>query len=223
MANIYLSIPNSRRVDISVLDSVVNIISDKGPELHTIFKDFKSGKPMEHCLNEKVERFLCTDCEYFLTIDSDNPPTGNPLRYLDPELDIQSFPTPTWRHQGFSEAYGWMPITLNAFDKVEGGYKEHFPQDGLQEVDAVGNGCVLIHRRVLEQIKPAFVRKWNDNGTTRIGSDLNLCERAKFYGFKIWANYDCCCSHLQTIDLLQVRHVINKRAEYIIGQKKCLA
>ena len=93
--------------------------------------------------------FLEGDCEFWLSIDDDNPPglQKNPLDLCAESLDVVGFPTPIYHWTGKE---GERPFVYNAYVRAEGGYKEFPTKSGLQEVDAVGFGMVLFHRRVFE-------------------------------------------------------------------------
>ena len=84
-------------------------------------------------------------------------------------------------------------------DKVKDGYKPHTETVGLQEVDAIGTGCMLIKRKVLEALEAPFTRIWNKDGTMDTGVDFHFCEQAKAKGFKVWAHYDYLCNHFKAI------------------------
>lgn len=86
------------------------------------------------------------------------------------------------------------------------GYTEWFPRVGLQEVDAVGTGCFLAHRRVFEHtdMKAPFHRIYNEDGTVERGNDIAFCEKAKAAGFKVWAHFDYSCDHYNELPLNEV-------------------
>jgi SAM-dependent methyltransferase len=188
---------------------------DGAEEKHIIKFDIEANKPIDCNRNSMVKKFLGTDCEWFLTIDADNPPIGNPLKRLKLDKDILAFPTPIWYSQITRRAQGESPIVWNCFDRAAdgNGWREHYPQGGLQEIDAAGTGCMLIKRKVLEHpdMKPAFYREWNEHGIVTGGSDLVFCKRAKAAGFEIWADYGCACHHFKEIDLTQIYELFKMR------------
>ena len=157
------------------------------------------ARPIDNNRNQIVKKFLEGTWDYLLMIDSDNPPKRNPLELVKLDKDVIACPTPQWNDEG-----GGYPLYFVAMDKVKEGYREHKEKRGLQEVDAIGAGCILIARRVLEKVKAPFMRIWNEEGIADLGLDFNFCEKAKEQGFKIWAHYDYPCSHYKTIDLLKV-------------------
>lgn len=78
---------------------------------------------------------------------------------------------------------------------------------GLMEVDLVGGGCLLIHRRVLERMKPPWFdweigKEITDDPTkaqpfNRMSEDFSFCRRAKHeYGFRVFLDTSVQCEHM---------------------------
>ena len=151
--------------------------------------------PFENNLHHIVRDFLAGDWDYWLSIDHDNPPLFNPLDRVEDDLDLFGFPTPVWHYTGQAQE---RPIYYNGYDYVpdEDAYREHADKEGLQEVDAVGTGCFLVARRVLEATWEApFQRTYYVDGRVHKGNDIAFCERVKAAGFRIWCDYDRPCDH----------------------------
>ncbi len=164
-------------------------------------------RPFENALSHIVNDFMAGDYEYWLHMDDDNPPIRDPLDLIALDKDVIGLPTPVWNYTGKPE--DTRPIYHNAYDYVpkEDAYKEHLPRKGLQRVDAVGTGCLLIARRVFEcgaMRNAPFMRTWNPDGTVEKGNDLAFCERARANGFEIWAHYDYPCDHFVELPLNEV-------------------
>jgi hypothetical protein len=74
------------------------------------------------------------------------------------------------------------------------------PPDSLVEVDFVGAGCLLIHRRVLEQLpKPWFeweIGKEVEKGRGALSEDFSFCLRAKRARFKVHLDTSVRCEHV---------------------------
>ncbi len=162
--------------------------------------------PLENNQHHIIKDFLKSDADYWLSIDADNPPMRNPLDLIILDKDIIGCPYPIWH---YTEKPKERPMYLSAYDYAadEDGYKEHEPKDGLQRVDAIAGGCMLIARRVFEHPdmqKGAFTRKLYPDGRVNKGNDLSFCERAREAGFEIWTHYDYPAMHFNELELTEV-------------------
>jgi GT2 family glycosyltransferase len=147
-------------------------------------------------------------------MDSDNPPMAsrgrNPLELAELDKDVVVLPTPIF-HGGWKN-----PFLFNCYDVADDGdgYVEHHPQEGLQEVDVGGSGCMLIARRVLEALAPIPFRCGNDeNGIQIYGEDFMFCEKAREKGFSIWSHFDYVCHHYKEVDLLDYHVSAHRQSE----------
>lgn len=71
-------------------------------------------------------------------------------------------------------------------DKVPGGYRSHFPLEGLQLVDAVGCSGMAISREVLLKVgAPWFRFEYGQDGLMTKGEDFQFCDRVKEAGFEL--------------------------------------
>ena len=177
-----------------------------GDKRHQVRPMIPTHQPFEHNLHKILNDFMASDCQFWLSIDADNPPLRNPLDLVELDLDIVGCPTPVWHFDPDTAKPGEPPLYYNAYDYVEAeeGYREHHPREGLQRVDAVGTGCILMHRRVFEdpymRLAP-FQRTWHSDGVVDVGNDLSFCKRARQRGFSIWAHYDYPCGHHIELDV----------------------
>lgn len=202
---ILVSVPNTGKIHKMVVLTLLRLQQDARYELTFIFPTWN---PYEHSLHRIVNDFMDVykDHSFWLNIDSDNPPINNPLDLIELNRDIIGLPTPVWHFTG-KEPKGERPLYWNAYDSVSDGYKEHMPREGLQKVDAVGTGCILISKRVFmnpEMWKLPFARIWNPDGTVGRGNDIAFCGRAKKQGFEIYAHYDYPCQHFNELELNEV-------------------
>jgi hypothetical protein len=146
--------------------------------------------------------FLDHNEDYWLSMDDDNPPCKNPLDMVSEDRDIVGFPTPVWH----SAVPGDRPFYLNALRKVEDGYKPVDIIDGWQEVDAIGSGCFMVSRRVMQALRydKPFMRQWGKDGRVTLGGDYSFCEKARARGFRIWVHSDYICDHFNELPLNEV-------------------
>jgi hypothetical protein len=211
MAKVYVGVPNQNWIHKFVTRKLIEIFVAPGE--HKLIYDDTSDKPTDNCRNQIVKRFLEHDADYLLFLDADNPPMKSPLELVGLDKDILALPTPIWYSKVAEKNKGERPIVWNCFDFVDttGGWREHVPKEGLQEIDAAGTGCMIIARRVLERVRPAFYREWTKDGTVSVGSDLLFCKRAKEAGFRCWAHYDYPAMHFKERELVEIHQLLMAR------------
>lgn len=172
------------------------LLSDKRAETKVVHLCMS---PSETARNTAVKMMLDGGYDWLLTIDHDQIVLRNPIDLLFLEKDIIGFAIPQWNMSDPN-----YPIYVVGMDKNEDGYAEHKTREGLQAVDAVGSGCLLMSRKVLEQVKAPFMRKWNEDGIAITGLDFYFCEKAKDLGFQPYCHYDYAADHFKEVRLLDV-------------------
>jgi hypothetical protein len=166
-----------------------------------------SAVPYENNLNRVIKLILESDYDYWLNIDDDQAPIANPLDLIQLDKDIIGCPTPSIK----LGQNGKHPFFWSVYSQDSEGYRPYVVKPNLgnlQEVDAVGSGCMLVARRVLEVTKQPMLRRYDEFGMVSMGADLSFCNKAKSQGFKIWAHYDYLCSHYRAVDILEVMRAI---------------
>ncbi len=201
MKKVLISFPNKGWIHKLVFVVGIKLLSDRRYDSKIIVP---THSPYENNLHHIVNDFISGNYDYWLNIDADNPPTNNPLDLIELDKDIIGCPTPVYHFT--DKVKGERPWYENAWKYVpeDDAYAEYTNKQGLQRVDAVGTGCVLIARRVFdnpEMRKGAFTRKLNPDGTVKKGNDISFCERATRHGFKIFAHYDYRCQHFNEIEM----------------------
>ncbi len=163
--------------------------------------------PFENNLHTVVEDIRQRDYTHWISFDSDNPPMKNVVDLVFLDKDIIGCPTPVWHFTG--KKLGERPIYWNGYDYYppEDGYKEHDPKEGLQKVDAVGTGCLIVRTAIFNHAllqTGCFARQLNANGTVYKGNDISFCERARSAGFEIYCHYGYPCRHFVEVELNEV-------------------
>jgi len=167
---------------------------------------FPSDKPIINNRNKIVKDFLKKpEYEYLLMVDDTIIPPAN---LLDLSLLDKDVITPVmFAHR----QNAIVPLVL----KKREGHKDYEilnvnGDEGLVEVDSVGTGCIMIHRRVLEHPKMRFPFKnvWNKDGERILGQDLNFAKRAKKCGFKLWVHLSFICDHWTPMSLKNLYRTI---------------
>jgi len=160
-----------------------------------------------HNRNLLVKSFLETDCEWFLFIDSDTVPPSNILDMIENNKTICS---------GVSHIYKDNNFSISVYGKYKGklNYIQEDSKEDLIEVDGVGTGCLLIHRKVFDRLnKPYFETVYDKNGMVEVSEDLNFCKKAQEAKFKIWVDKRMVVSHYKTVNLSTVWTMLARKGE----------
>jgi len=72
--------------------------------------------------------------------------------------------------------------------------------EGLEKCDASGGGCLLIKRRVIEEMpKPWFCFPPFTDRDKRMGEDIYFGLKAKQYGFQMYVDWTVRCAHYKAV------------------------
>ena len=216
--SVLLALPNAGELHSSVVDYVHFLISQVPDHIDLEIQQLVR-RPTDNCRNALIKIFLEKGhYDYLLFMDSDNPPQFpfNVLDLVDDDYDIVGLPTPIWKKDAVLT--GSRPVMFNVYSwGEESGAWFAKGRDNLvasvEEVDAMGSGCLLIASRVLKHpdMKPAFVRDWDEWGCVDRGSDLLFCNRAREAGFKVHCDWRNPCHHYKAVSLLQVYQSLEQR------------
>lgn len=111
-----------------------------------------SGMPFDHARNTACENVLASGFTWLFFLDDDVVAPPNTIqRLINHGQDIVS-------GLYYRRAAPIVPVMMTHDDKGNSQWITSWPQNHLIEVDLVGAGCLLIHRRVLEQMS----RPWFD-------------------------------------------------------------
>lgn len=209
---ILITVPNEHWIHSQVALTLLKLLQDGR---YRVRIDLPSRRPYENNLHHIIRDVLDGGFSHWLNIDSDNPPRNNPLDLVALDKDVIGLPTPVWHYTAMP---GERPLYWNAYqwDPAKAAYREWPTRTGLQEVDAVGSGCLLVARRVLEH--PAmqggpFTRRLDAHGCVHTGADLMFCERARLAGFSIWCHFGYPCRHFAEIDLDEAARAMQSLVE----------
>jgi hypothetical protein len=180
------------------------------------FKVFlPTGRPIPDNRHKIVKNFLEGDWDYLVMLDDDNPCYKNIFDLLDLNLPVVGGVYPGKSKSG---------ILFFAFDAVtKNGGVEFRPisperRNGLQKVDAVATGLIVIQRWVLQKmydegiIRP-FEEGFDDYGRLNYGDDMGFCLKCKNLGIDVYAHFDYIGSHFKVVDLLWVADLVAYAAE----------
>jgi len=142
VTGIYAAILTSGWVRHELAAQLVAFLNDRRYKLEL---HFSYDRPTPSNRNGIVKRFLKGTANYLLMIDHDTVPYGNPLDFVERDLDVVTFPYPIWRHDATP------PITLSLALEAGSGPELRTKTgavvrlgEGVREVMWGGTGMVLI-------------------------------------------------------------------------------
>ena len=176
---------------------------------------FPAARPIPVNRNTIVKKFLDGDWDYLVMLDDDNPCYKNIFDFLDLDLPVVGGVYPGKSKNG---------IIFFAFDVVDVDGKPEFKQrpldkrEGLQKVDGVATGLIVIQRWVLEKMyehgyTAPFSESYTEHGEFEYGDDMGFCVKCGELGIDIYAHYDYIGSHFKTVDLLWVADLVAYAAQ----------
>lgn len=208
---VLLSLPHlgtSSTANSAAVDALM--IPDDRVQLHVIRP---TAVPVENNLNQVIKKFLAGEWDFWINLDADQSPLKNPIDLVFLDKDIIGLPTPAFKsvtEEGKSPFY-WAVYSWNEEQQAHQPYRFRSEAGPLQQVDAVGAGCWVVARRVLEAIKQPMLRRYDEHGVVTMGGDLSFCTKAREAGFKVYAHYEYPCRHFKTIDLYEVMCILAGR------------
>ena len=193
---VMVAIPTSGWLHSYVVQAMLTkILPTPGVKIHITIS---THRPIENNRNRICIGFLRSNANWLLMMDDDNPPMCNPLELITLDLDIVGCPTPTNRNG---------KIAWNVYRHDSSGqFQSHRMGSGLEQVDAVGTGCILLSRRVIAALRqrPPFASQYDRYGALMLGSDLAFCVQAKELGFKVHTHWDYPCAHVCEANLYEI-------------------
>lgn len=157
----------------------------------------RSGEPFDVARNAACQLALERGFQYLMFLDDDViPPPDTFQRLAAPGADIISGlyyrrKEPICPVAMTVPPGGGPPIWVTTWN----------PPNSTVEVDLVGAGCLLLHRRVLERIPaPWFVWEIGKEpaveGRNAMSEDFAFCMKAKAAGFRVYLDTSIQCDHV---------------------------
>ena len=183
MSKVILGTIHPGRVSTVYMQSVLRTLSNTEHAIAVMMKG--SGPLIAHARNEVVANFLASDADYLWFVDSDiSFPPGTLERLKHAPGDIVSA-----YYRGRDEDGKTFPVALRHNQKD--GWAKHSHKTlgkGIPVVDAVGMGCTLINRSVLESLGVGALWPFAeviDPCGHAMGEDTSFCDRARDHGFEV--------------------------------------
>lgn len=158
-----------------------------------------AGMPFDHARNAACQQVINSDIDYLFFLDSDVVPPPDALL----RLTARRLPVVSGVYCRRSPPHG-LPVMQRNGDWVR-----NLPEKGkdpMIEVDVVGAGCLLIHRKVLEQVPPQRQGKpWFDWRVDLQGifppqdcksEDFTWCDHIRKHGVKVMVDTSVRCLHI---------------------------
>jgi len=161
-----------------------------GDQIKALLVNGVSGSIVHKARQELAEQAERQRADYSLWIDSDMRfPRDALVRLLNRQVDIVGVNYVTRKQP-------MRPVALKTIRTVEGGPGVYLGTDeastGLEEVEAIGFGMVLIHGSVWSRIGPPpwFLFEYDRDLDTHVGEDVYFCRLAREHGLKIMVDHD---------------------------------
>jgi len=198
---VFVAIPTGNgNVRIEILFWLLNLYEEYSVDL-----GYTTGGQVGHNRCKLVDQFLKTNCEWLFFVDTDTLPPFDALEMTKNGKDICSGIYFQW--QGGECVLNPLVYKRDGNDFDTNSYRifNDTSDEDIVEVDAVGAGCLLIHRKVFEPMKkPYFLFEYTNEGLLKTGEDFYFCQKAQKAGFKIWIDRKIIANHIKMVDLKQI-------------------
>lgn len=157
-------------------------------------------RPTDYNRNVIVEEFLKTDNEYLMMVDSDIAPPLNA-----PDMALNKLPIcaafAQMNNKGDVQPVGMMKSEKDGhtmFAVPQFMFPDKLMEEKAYAVDAVGTGCIMIRRDVLENMEPPWFSFEHDPKTKKLtrGEDFYFCLKS---GVKVYMDTRFKCKHFTEV------------------------
>jgi glycosyltransferase involved in cell wall biosynthesis len=201
MPSIFIAIPNMGHIQTDLMLRTIQwIYSAK-----VILFPPQNFSPISVARNKCVEEFLAQDFDYLFFIDSDTVPPPDALKKM---LEAaKPFVTGVTCNLKKCEDGMLRPAPMvfryNNGTDYEDGYKPVLKREGLEEIDACGMSCALIHKSVFKDMEaPYFNERFvAEKGEKPKGEDFLFCEKMRELNIPMWCDFSIHCAHHKTVKI----------------------
>lgn len=183
------------------------------------YKDYIEFIYPKHCVrrqfhdlarNALCDEFLDSEADILWFIDSDVVPPDHVLDLITVHGDrwkLAGAPYPVFMNAGGADH----EIVYTVYKGSDGNGLRPcaIPHQGVEFVDGMATGCMLIKREVLESMERPFFEFHYDPTTRHMtrGEDIDFCLKTIAKGLQFWTDYSMVCKHFKNnMDLLDLNN-----------------
>lgn len=192
---IFIAVPNMGVIAAGLTRNLIRWTANSRYEVDEPFL-LSNVQPLDSARNLCIRKFRQTANEWLWYIDSDIVPPLRTIELVKYNKDIISALCLIIKRD--IEGYAF-PYPCGVKLAKDGRYTAYYGK-GLEEVDAVGGGCLFLSRKVVEAMGESFEVQ-HVSPIEILDQDFRYCKLAKQKGFKVWVHYDYLCSHFKMQDI----------------------
>lgn len=213
MIKVYVAVPTTgtivdsqvyalREIEKKYKDKVELIYPDNC--VRRIFHDFAR--------NAHVEDFLDSGADILWFLDSDVTPPTHILDLVTEHLDKWVVSGAVYPVFMIPPGFGDCQVVFTAYNLFDGVLrpKPTVPQQGLDYVDGLATGCLMIKREVFtEKLSTAPYFNFTFDPNTKVmteGEDMYFARKMSEQGIKFFTDYSMVCRHQKNVDLLEINN-----------------
>lgn len=195
MPSVFVAVPNMGTIQTDLMLRIISWIYGA----KVIFFPPQNFSPVSVARNVCVREFLKQGYDYLFFVDADTvPPVDAITKLLAADKKIISGVTCNLKlcNDGVLRP---APMVFKQMknDSWEDGMTAVLQEKGIEEVDAFGMSCCMIHKSAFDGMKePWFTEQFVvPEGKKAIGEDFIFCKKLKDAGHKLYADMSIHCDH----------------------------
>lgn len=186
MSKIMVCVPSTEQVSAEFAQSLSMATAHLVSEGYIINVAFNISSYVAKNRRELTEYFLSTDYDYIWWLDYDMKfPSDAALKLLSHNAPIVGC---NYRKRRFPNPSFVAHKSINGLSIIDGGVCVNLSDDSpkTEFVDVIGHGCLLVQRKVYENLDPPYyIMDYDKNKKIEIGEDIYFCINVLNKGYKI--------------------------------------
>jgi hypothetical protein len=204
---IYIATPTLGNIRIETAQMISRIVSKRHESYDVIWPESPIRQPLDAARNRHVKKFMeisNSPDDRLLFIDDDIvPPLDVVERLAGHDKDIVG--ATCFVMKSLEGKYFPYPVALKYNE--ENKFVVHYGK-GLERINGTGGGCIMIKRKVFEQMNRPYEYKYYPNGELELVADFVFCQKAEALGFELWYDFDCICDHIKPVSLRGINKLL---------------